>query len=641
MAIVRYTASADTTISNAFEENMITRGTGSNMGAADSLEVFSIYAQASTSSAELSRALVKFPTTTIASDRTAGTIPASGSVNFFLKVYNVKHSYTLPTDYKLTVARVTSDWEEGYGLDMDGYTDLTYNGEGSNWDNCTGTDVAEITKVVFGSDTPSNYGAGSGANYITIYDGPNRYNFWFDDGTGDSAPSADGTEVEVDIDGQSTSAGIAGVFQTQAHAQSGLSATIDSSTVYVTSSTAGVVTASAIVGTISGITSIGIQQTGSAATPWGTPGGDFTTATAADFVDVSFADGDEDIEVDITDIVEGWIKSSGPNANYGLMLKMSSSYETYFSSSTGANTGSVLHNTLGAKRSYYTKRFSARSSEFFFKRPAIEARWDDSRRDNRGDFFVSSSVVASNYNTLYLYNYVRGELQDFPGYQSTDPVMKLYRSSGSVPEGFPQNFKRSSDDNEQASISGTRVSKGVYKVSFSVSSSAVTSTFPYLVDVWSYNNVEFHTGSAITPKTHSFTEQNPNSSYVISVSNMREYYNPLETARFRVFVRQKDWSPTVYTKATTAIESYKAVSASYEVYRVVDDEVVIGYGTGSSPSHTRLSYDVSGNYFDLDMKLLEPGYMYGIRVSVYESSIGSYREHPNSFKFKVKRHYDY
>ena len=47
MAIIRFTASADTTITNAFESNLRLRGTGSNMGYADSLEIFSIYGQES------------------------------------------------------------------------------------------------------------------------------------------------------------------------------------------------------------------------------------------------------------------------------------------------------------------------------------------------------------------------------------------------------------------------------------------------------------------------------------------------------------------------------------------------------------------------------------------------------------------
>ena len=48
--IKRYYATKDNTISNAFEENLVTRATGSNMGASDILETFSIYNQVSNSS---------------------------------------------------------------------------------------------------------------------------------------------------------------------------------------------------------------------------------------------------------------------------------------------------------------------------------------------------------------------------------------------------------------------------------------------------------------------------------------------------------------------------------------------------------------------------------------------------------------
>ena len=39
--------------------------------------------------------------------------------------------------------------------------------------------------------------------------------------------------------------------------------------------------------------------------------------------------------------------------------------------------------------------------------------------------------------------------------------------------------------------------------------------------------------------------------------------------------------------------------------------------------------------FDLDINMLEEGYSYGIRVSFYEDSLSSFREHPNIFKFRV------
>ena len=50
MAIKRYTADEDTTITNAFKSNLTSRGTGSNMGESDILETFSLYAQESTAS---------------------------------------------------------------------------------------------------------------------------------------------------------------------------------------------------------------------------------------------------------------------------------------------------------------------------------------------------------------------------------------------------------------------------------------------------------------------------------------------------------------------------------------------------------------------------------------------------------------
>ena len=88
MAIKRYTADLDNSITNAFKENMTTRGTGSNAGAADVLEVFSIYGQESTGSSELSRILVQFDIDKINQDRANGLIPANGKVAWYLNMYN-------------------------------------------------------------------------------------------------------------------------------------------------------------------------------------------------------------------------------------------------------------------------------------------------------------------------------------------------------------------------------------------------------------------------------------------------------------------------------------------------------------------------------------------------------------------------
>jgi hypothetical protein len=139
---------------------------------------------------------------------------------------------------------------------------------------------------------------------------------------------------------------------------------------------------------------------------WGTTGGDIYVDTSSSF-SASFDNGTEDIEVDITTLVEQWCSSSansktatdmGLKEDDGLMVKLSSAYE-------------------GAARSYYTKKFFARGTEFHFKQPYIEARWDSSLQDDRGNFFYSSSLATAeeNLNTVFLYNYFRGRLRTYPG----------------------------------------------------------------------------------------------------------------------------------------------------------------------------------------------------------------------------------
>ena len=109
MAIKRYYLTKDNTISNAFKSNLTSRGVSGNMGQSDIVEIFSIYAQANTSSSELSRILIEFDTTEINTDRTNGVIPASGSVNYFLRLYNARHSQTTPKDYTLVYYNLSHD----------------------------------------------------------------------------------------------------------------------------------------------------------------------------------------------------------------------------------------------------------------------------------------------------------------------------------------------------------------------------------------------------------------------------------------------------------------------------------------------------------------------------------------------------
>ena len=547
MAIKRYVANSDTTITNAYQANLTTRGSASNMGRADSLEVFSIYAQESSGSSELSRILVGFPVSDISTDRTNGVIPASGSVNFVLRMFNAVTPNTVPRNFTLVATAVSGakennglpvsfNWQEGNGIDMENYTDVTRDGEGANW---------------------MNMGSSSTAGLVT----------WGNQ----ASPSAGGTYY--DEPGKST----------------------------------------------------------------------FTQ---------TFDIGTEDLEIDITPLVEQWVNSAGnvlgSKANYGIGVHLTASQEVLVLA--GDATTVVPANTAGAKRSYYDKKFFARSSEFFFKRPVIEARWDSATKDDRGTFFYSSSLATAeeNLNTLFLYNYFRGELRNIPRIGTGKIYVSIF--SGSADNSAP-------DDTELLKLvadgvhvrtanryvaTGSYVSTGIYSCSLALTAASTPLTDVF--DVWfsgsktiasAFNApMQFHTGT-FEPQKIILTPQNPATRVVTSVTNLKPIYSVEETARFRVFTRQKDWNPTIYTRAVSTVRPTIIESGSYAIHRVIDGVRAIEFGTGSL-LHTQMSFDASGSYFDLDMGLLEPGYAYALTFAYYNGSIGSWQEQPEEFKFRVE-----
>ena len=268
-------------------------------------------------------------------------------------------------------------------------------------------------------------------------------------------------------------------------------------------------------------------------------------------------------------------------------------------------------------------------------RDRLEARWDSSEKENRGNFYLSSSAApaADNLNTLYYYNYIRGQLKDVKGDTTLQPTVELYIGSGTLPE-TQVNMRRSNDNSNQTSISAARVSTGLYSVTFAVDETTPTSAKPYLFDVWKVEGATVHTGSKVTPKNFGEYDINPNDNYVTSMPNLKSIYSDSETARLRVFTRKKDWNPTIYSKATATAEVENVEDAYYKIVRIKDDLVVADYGTGSL-HHTRLSYDISGSYFDFDMSMLDADYMYAFKYVYYLN--GKYVEQPEVFRFRVEK----
>jgi hypothetical protein len=476
MSIKKYIAEKDSTITDAFKENLIVRGTNSNMGAADSLEMFSIYGQANSSSLERSRILVQFPVNEILSDRNNSKVPASGSVNFFLRMFNVEHPFSVPRDFTASISVVSQSWDEGYGLDMDNYSDL-------GW--------------------ASGSVKGSGCTWL-----------------------------------------------------------------YATS----------------GAT-------------WNNEGGDVLTGSRYNLT-YSFQTGLEDVELNITPIVEDWL--SGIVPNHGFLIKLSGSFED-----------------ASQSRSFYTKKFSARGSEYFYRKPAIEARWASIINDDRNNFFASSSAVSDTDNkmNIYFYNRVRGTLKNIVG--NVTPGVKFYADSGFTQE-ISSSFKV---------ISNPTV--GVYKAQV-----AIDTTASVVYDRW-YNTSSLanYFSSSITIEKESGYDYAGPDEYIINITNLKPKYLTNETARFKIYSRVKDWSPTIYTVAYNVVENTVLNNLYFKTFRLNDNYTIVDYSTGSI-AFSKTSYDKDGNYFDLDMSLLEKDYGYGIKFALYENN--ELRELAPVFKFRVE-----
>ena len=624
MGIQRYSASLDTTITNAYEMNLSTRATGSNAGLADTLETFSIYGQASSASSEISRILIQFPIGDVTSARSAGTIPDSGSVNFFLRMYNAEHSFTLPKDFNLNISAVTRSWEEGYGLDMDEYTDLTYDDFGANWVMAgSGSVPATATVTVVGS-TAGTY---DNKNIVITDSAGTALTYRFDGNGGFDSETVDAAGPIIGVNGSSTSEIATNIVSSiEQHHSGTILGEASSTTVTLTQFTSGSAGNKNITKSIpdSQITVSGFSGGGN---DWVTAGGDYYHDASSSF-SASFSNGTEDLEVDITTLVEQWLdvptgsttaNQLGNKINYGVGIMFPLAQEN-------------------AKRSYYTKKFFARGSQYYLKRPTIEARWDSSTKDDTGNFFLSSSLASAtdNLNTIYLYNNIRGQLTNIPSIGSTGSILvSIYSGSAinTVPSG--SKLKLPSGGNvvgpDYVNVTGGYVSAGIYSASFAYVSSSITTIFP----VWHSSSTQYHTGSAITVKTFDSVDYNPHPSYVTKITNLRDSYTRVEkTTRFRLHVREKDWNPNIYTKASKTIPTAIIEDGYYKVYRTIDDFEVVGYGTGST-SHTRLSYDTSGSYFDFPVDILASGYMYAFKL-LYKMPDGNYREQPEVFKFKVE-----
>jgi hypothetical protein len=745
MTIKRYTATKDNVISTAFKENLNNRASTSNMGASDVLEIFSIFGQASSSSLERARILVEFPVSSISQDRDNEIIPASGNVDFVIRIGNAEHGQTTPSNFTLSAHPLVQPWDEGRGLDMESYLDSDASNWlsrslGATWSN-TGSSFID-TGLVTSSPIPKHYtqSFSKGTEDVEL-NITGLVEEWIKSYKSSTVQASGAISFDDSLQPENNSWVIIRGYGAQekkfvfvhrheatgsstsniiyvSTGSSGTSETLENLHTSILSNYAGVITAS--------IDAYNLRLT------------QVTGGFAG-----NLALSQSNLQTYFTALSSSFAGGQGLQ-NYGVLLKLSGAYED-----------------SSLEKSFYTKKLFSRSSEYFFKRPVIEARWDDSVKDDRSNIIRSSSLATSteNLNNIYLYNKRRTGYMNIPNTgsrlvvqfrptNSTTPVTithnsvnQIYVTASKTSTGiYKAIFAYSGSettlrdiwqrDDYTATVSGSAASASIsfasipldqetffftdtlnVTASFIVSggvntndgtqvsgnyvvgrsaladtaafvtrlhevitaqtASAITSTASgstlqlvqdntgsggnTSIDLSGFSGASLSEGSGFqggvtfVPDSHTYTGLHTGSAftvnndktytaydipnYITNITNLKKRYSKTETATFRVYTRNKNWRPNVYTVATQTAPVDTIRDAYYKVRRVSDDLTVINFSTGSSPYYSALSYDASGSYFDLDMSILEPNYLY--EISFLYKDGNNYIEQKERFKFRV------
>lgn len=320
---------------------------------------------------------------------------------------------------------------------------------------------------------------------------------------------------------------------------------------------------------------------------WTTPGGDFAASPSAS---VHFDTGIEDIDVDVTELVNGWL--SGTVTNNGLAVMMAPSIETNSNYSD-----------------FYQKKFYSRQTDFSDRAPYIEVRCTDFVRDDR------TNMQWSRSGSLFLYNLVGGSFQNLPGNFVT---VAISDASGVL-----------------VNLTASRGPSGIYSASFALPTGSFSAGRPYsgsvFYDSWGSGSFNFGTGSFVITGSGPTTvvQQQP---LTARIRNLQDEYLPEDLAVLEVSFRKKPHTYPVFQTASLGTTPYIVEQAYYAIENDSTRERVIPFGTGSQ-QHTRLSYGATGNSFRLFMRNLHAGNVYRIILLVQEQ--GRQQIIDDGFKFRV------
>jgi hypothetical protein len=323
---------------------------------------------------------------------------------------------------------------------------------------------------------------------------------------------------------------------------------------------------------------------------WGNEGGDFDEDYESSQI---FEDGLQDLSLDITEIVNAW--KDNVISNHGLILRL-------------------IDNNENSTESFYKKKFSSRTTEFWFSKPIIQCVFYNNNNNDKNFSFVSDDSHEF-FSKLIYKNIKFGDLYDCDG--TNDLKINFYTSSAMIDTEFSQLAQR--------------LTTGTYLGEFSYSGS---SDYLYYKFTSSDDSKNYNSGYI---KMNQYDTYYTSNDYNLTIPNLKMSYSNKEVARFNLFIKPKTNLQNFYTKFIERNESIIFNKLKFKLKRVVDDLVIFDYDMENNA--TLLNWDENGNYFYLDMSNLEKNYMYEISFKLKQTPFLSNevngKEFSERFKFKV------
>lgn len=113
----------------------------------------------------------------------------------------------------------------------------------------------------------------------------------------------------------------------------------------------------------------------------------------------------------------------------------------------------------------------------------------------------------------------------------------------------------------------------------------------------------------------------PTGAIVASLPSLKPVYDVVEVPALRLQCQRKDWNPATALTGSSVTPNVVLTKAYLRITDVITDEVLVPFSTGAL-QYTRLSYDDSGSFFQIQMSSLPTGSLLQLDF-LYEAPTGS------------------